>query len=234
MCGIVGYIGPRQAAGLLLEGLRRLEYRGYDSSGIAVVNGNGLQIMKAAGKLSVLEQEMASPDAARHPRHRAYALGHPRRPNHANAHPHTDQYRPHRGDPQRHHRELGRHPQGARGAGHTLQDARPIPRCSRTWSASSTRATSRRRWPRRCATWTAPTASRSSRPTSPASWWRRARARPLLVGRGRERVLRRLRRLAAAAAHAVGRLPRRRRDGRAHPRRLPGARISRPRASASR
>ena len=41
MCGIVGYIGPRQAAGLLLEGLRRLEYRGYDSSGIAVVNGQG-------------------------------------------------------------------------------------------------------------------------------------------------------------------------------------------------
>ena len=52
MCGIVGYIGPRQAAGLLIEGLRRLEYRGYDSSGIAVVNGSGLKIMKAAGKLS--------------------------------------------------------------------------------------------------------------------------------------------------------------------------------------
>ena len=41
MCGIVGYIGPRQAAGLLMEGLRRLEYRGYDSSGIAIVNGRG-------------------------------------------------------------------------------------------------------------------------------------------------------------------------------------------------
>jgi glutamine---fructose-6-phosphate transaminase (isomerizing) len=54
MCGIVGYIGPRQAADLLIEGLRRLEYRGYDSSGIAVVNGNGLDIKKAAGKLSVL------------------------------------------------------------------------------------------------------------------------------------------------------------------------------------
>jgi len=58
MCGIVGYIGPRQAAGLLLEGLRRMEYRGYDSSGIAVVNGSGLKVMKAAGKLSVLEQEL--------------------------------------------------------------------------------------------------------------------------------------------------------------------------------
>ena len=67
MCGIVGYIGPRQAAGLLLEGLRRLEYRGYDSSGIAVVNGNGLKIMKAAGKLSVLEQAAGGRDAAAAP-----------------------------------------------------------------------------------------------------------------------------------------------------------------------
>ena len=57
MCGIVGYIGPRQAAGLLVEGLRRLEYRGYDSAGIAVVNG-GLQIVKSAGKLSALEQQL--------------------------------------------------------------------------------------------------------------------------------------------------------------------------------
>ena len=58
MCGIVGYIGPRQAAGLLLEGLRRMEYRGYDSAGIAVVNSHGLEIRKAAGKLTVLEQEL--------------------------------------------------------------------------------------------------------------------------------------------------------------------------------
>ena len=58
MCGIVGYIGPRQAAGLLLEGLRRLEYRGYDSSGIAIINGTGLKVTKAAGKLSVLEEEL--------------------------------------------------------------------------------------------------------------------------------------------------------------------------------
>jgi len=91
MCGIVGYIGPRQAAGLLLEGLRRLEYRGYDSAGIAVVNGRGLKIMKAAGKLSVLENEMKvkMPQGT-------IGIGHTRWATHGaptttNAHPHTDQ-----------------------------------------------------------------------------------------------------------------------------------------------
>jgi glucosamine--fructose-6-phosphate aminotransferase (isomerizing) len=91
MCGIVGYIGPREAAGLLLEGLRRLEYRGYDSAGIAVVNGRGLKIMKAAGKLSVLESELNEnmPKGT-------IGIGHTRWATHGaptttNAHPHTDQ-----------------------------------------------------------------------------------------------------------------------------------------------
>jgi len=91
MCGIVGYIGPRQAAGLLLEGLRRLEYRGYDSSGIAVVNGHGLEIRKAAGKLSMLEQELADgmPGGTLGIGHTRWAThGAPTKPN---AHPHTDQ-----------------------------------------------------------------------------------------------------------------------------------------------
>ncbi len=91
MCGIVGYIGPRQAAGLLIEGLRRLEYRGYDSSGIAVVNGNGLKITKAAGKLSMLEQELADRMPVG-----TLGIGHTRWATHGapttpNAHPHTDQ-----------------------------------------------------------------------------------------------------------------------------------------------
>ena len=91
MCGIVGYIGPRQAAGLLLEGLRRLEYRGYDSAGIAVVNGRGLQIMKAAGKLSVLEGELSEDMPLG-----TIGIGHTRWATHGapttiNAHPHTDQ-----------------------------------------------------------------------------------------------------------------------------------------------
>src|SRR3954453_16666177 len=91
MCGFFGYIGPRQAAGLLLEGLRRLEYRGYDSAGIAVVNGAGLKVVKAAGKLSVLEQELVErmPSGT-------LGIGHTRWATHGaptttNAHPHTDQ-----------------------------------------------------------------------------------------------------------------------------------------------
>src|SRR6266571_1596046 len=54
MCGIVGYTGPRQAAALLLEGLKRLEYRGYDSAGLALVHDGRIEVHKAAGKISVL------------------------------------------------------------------------------------------------------------------------------------------------------------------------------------
>ena len=54
MCGIVGYVGTQQAAPLLLEGLRRLEYRGYDSSGVAVCGPEGLQVRKARGRLQAL------------------------------------------------------------------------------------------------------------------------------------------------------------------------------------
>jgi glucosamine--fructose-6-phosphate aminotransferase (isomerizing) len=91
MCGIVGYIGPRAAATLLIEGLRRLEYRGYDSAGIAVVNGAGLKIHKAAGKLAALEQQLDGnlPGGT-------VGIGHTRWATHGapttpNAHPHTDQ-----------------------------------------------------------------------------------------------------------------------------------------------
>ncbi|MDQ4080466.1 MAG: glutamine--fructose-6-phosphate transaminase (isomerizing) [Gemmatimonadota bacterium] len=55
MCGIVGYVGPRVATPLLVEGLKRLEYRGYDSAGIAIMNGKGVETRKAAGKISQLE-----------------------------------------------------------------------------------------------------------------------------------------------------------------------------------
>jgi glucosamine--fructose-6-phosphate aminotransferase (isomerizing) len=60
MCGIVGYIGERGATQLLLDGLKRLEYRGYDSAGVAVLNGHGVETRKAAGKISRLEAALAS------------------------------------------------------------------------------------------------------------------------------------------------------------------------------
>ena len=91
MCGIVGYVGPRDAAPILIEGLRRLEYRGYDSAGIAVLTANGdVFIEKKAGKLSNLTDHLNGDAPAGHP-----GIGHTRwathgRPNDTNAHPHTD------------------------------------------------------------------------------------------------------------------------------------------------
>jgi glucosamine--fructose-6-phosphate aminotransferase (isomerizing) len=91
MCGIVGYVGPRDAAPILIEGLRRLEYRGYDSAGIAVLTEDGkVFIEKKAGKLSNLTDHLNGDAPAGHP-----GIGHTRwathgRPNDTNAHPHTD------------------------------------------------------------------------------------------------------------------------------------------------
>ena len=90
MCGIVGYVGPDEALPIVLEGLRRLEYRGYDSAGVAVVDG-GLEIRKRAGKLAELEAALdAAPVAPA-----TTAIGHTRwathgAPTDANAHPHLD------------------------------------------------------------------------------------------------------------------------------------------------
>jgi glucosamine--fructose-6-phosphate aminotransferase (isomerizing) len=90
MCGIVGYVGRREAPPLVLEGLRRLEYRGYDSAGLASVDGARLCVEKAAGKIAVLEQRLNG----RLPRGLA-AVAHTRWATHGvpsdvNAHPHTD------------------------------------------------------------------------------------------------------------------------------------------------
>ncbi|MFZ5854128.1 MAG: glutamine--fructose-6-phosphate transaminase (isomerizing) [Chloroflexota bacterium] len=91
MCGIVGYTGPREAGPILIEGLKRLEYRGYDSAGIALVDeAGGLFVEKRAGKLANLQTALLD----RTP-HAAIGLAHTRwathgRPNDLNAHPHVD------------------------------------------------------------------------------------------------------------------------------------------------
>ena len=90
MCGIIGYIGTKGATPLLLEGLKRMEYRGYDSAGVAVMNGSGVETRKAAGKISQLERALAASPVAGDT-----GIGHTRWathgvPNECNAHPHVD------------------------------------------------------------------------------------------------------------------------------------------------
>jgi glutamine---fructose-6-phosphate transaminase (isomerizing) len=89
MCGIVGYVGPQNAAPILLDGLRKLEYRGYDSAGLAVHDGKQIEIVRAVGKLQNLEHALAARALVG-----STGLGHTRwathgRPNETNAHPHA-------------------------------------------------------------------------------------------------------------------------------------------------
>jgi glucosamine--fructose-6-phosphate aminotransferase (isomerizing) len=92
MCGIVGYVGPRKVVPIIIEGLRRLEYRGYDSAGIAVGNPSNpiLEVRRAPGKLANLEEVLRE-----HPLDGTFGIGHTRwathgRPTEENAHPHRD------------------------------------------------------------------------------------------------------------------------------------------------
>ena len=88
MCGIVGYVGARQAPPIILEGLKKLEYRGYDSAGIATLNSSGIELLRAEGKLINLERLLTA-----NPVSGSCGIGHTRwathgRPSVANAHPH--------------------------------------------------------------------------------------------------------------------------------------------------
>jgi len=90
MCGIIGYIGPKEVVPVLIDGLRRLEYRGYDSAGVAVVRDGHVDLRRSAGKLSNLEDVIESD-----PISGDYGVGHTRwathgRPTEENAHPHRD------------------------------------------------------------------------------------------------------------------------------------------------
>src|SRR3984957_9905301 len=90
MCGIVGYIGPREAVPIIIDGLKRLEYRGYDSAGLAVLENGCLAVRRASGKLRNLEEVLRL-----NPIDGSYGIGHTRwathgRPTEENAHPHRD------------------------------------------------------------------------------------------------------------------------------------------------
>jgi glucosamine--fructose-6-phosphate aminotransferase (isomerizing) len=90
MCGIIGYVGNRDVVPVIIGGLKKLEYRGYDSAGIAVVNGNGVEVVRAEGKLSNLEAKLPE-----HNLKGSFGMGHTRwathgKPNENNAHPHRD------------------------------------------------------------------------------------------------------------------------------------------------
>jgi len=89
MCGIVGYVGPKEAAPILLQGLKGLEYRGYDSAGVALLNGSGVQVVKRSGKLSALVEAVDEADprgtcGIAHTRWATHGA-----PNDVNAHPHV-------------------------------------------------------------------------------------------------------------------------------------------------
>ncbi len=90
MCGIIGYIGQQRVLPILIDGLRRLEYRGYDSAGVAVVHEGAIELRRSAGKLARLEEVIAT-----NPLEGEYGIGHTRwathgRPTEENAHPHRD------------------------------------------------------------------------------------------------------------------------------------------------
>ncbi|WP_019124003.1 glutamine--fructose-6-phosphate transaminase (isomerizing) [Brevibacillus massiliensis] len=91
MCGIVGYIGNKDAQKVIVEGLRKLEYRGYDSAGVAVLTDQGLELEKAQGRLAVLEERLVTK-----PLRGVIGIGHTRwathgKPSDQNAHPHIDE-----------------------------------------------------------------------------------------------------------------------------------------------
>src|SRR5579871_547396 len=90
MCGIFGYVGPRDPVPIIMGGLRSLEYRGYDSAGIAIVDDSNLQVRRSSGKLRNLEELLV-----KQPVSGQFGLGHTRwathgRPTEENAHPHRD------------------------------------------------------------------------------------------------------------------------------------------------
>ena len=104
MCGIVGYVGKRNAQDVLLDGLEKLEYRGYDSAGVALALEGGIRVVKSKGRLAELRKRLAVEALARRLRHRPHPVGDPRGTQRCEQPPAFHAPGEHR--PQRHHREL--------------------------------------------------------------------------------------------------------------------------------
>ena len=148
MCGIVGYIGKHKAVPIILEGLKRLEYRGYDSAGLAVYcDDDTLAVRRAQGKLRNLEEAIRL-----NPVDGTFGIGHTRwathgRPTEENAHPHRDC----KGDIVVVHNGIVENYLAAEAAAcrprATTSRPKPTPRSSRTWWRSTSPAT----WKRPCA-----------------------------------------------------------------------------------
>ena len=216
MCGIIGYIGDKQVLPILIDGLRRLEYRGYDSAGVAVVRDGTIELRRSAGKLARLEEVDRREPARRRVRHRPHALGDARPSDRGKRASAPRLHRPHRRRPQRHHRELSRSEEAAaEGRAHLRHRDRHRDR------RASRRARDERRRPRERGAAGAALHARAVRagpdlgrrseqdrhgPQRPAD-----RRRPR-----RRRVLRRLGHPGDPRAHARRRVSRRRGDGGDH------------------
>ncbi len=138
MCGIVGYIGRNQAVPVLLDGLRRLEYRGYDSAGVATISGGAIETRKRIGRIAnlaaLLQQSPLGGDAG---------ISHTRWATHGgvtdeNAHPHLDQSGRSRVCHNGVIENYADAARSARPARATPSPRRPTPRCSRISSANTT------------------------------------------------------------------------------------------------
>ena len=175
MCGIVGYVGEQSALDVVIDGLRRLEYRGYDSAGVArarrgaAVRQEGRQARQPARRPSAEHPLAASTTGIGHTRWATHGA-----PTDRNAHPHLGCTRPGRGHPQRHHRELRRSCGRARGATGDECAPTPTPRSvAHLLEPSSSAAAAT--WPRPCGASAggsrAPSPWSPSTPRTPASWW---------------------------------------------------------------
>ena len=143
MCGIVGYVGERSCRELLMHGLERLEYRGYDSAGLSLLGDGRIESVRAVGNLSRLREAVDASESnggaavATKIAEATTGIGHTRwathgKPSERNAHPHPDCTGPRAHRPQRHHRELRRAARGSSRPRATTSPPRPTPRPSRT------------------------------------------------------------------------------------------------------